>query len=134
PALVAEGLGAPRMLALDAAGTLLVSIPSEGRILALPVAPRTERLRTPVTVVAGLRLPHGLVVRDGELWVAETGRVLRFRYDVTTRRATDPVVIVADLPPGAHHWTRSIAFGPDGRLFVAVGSSCDVCRESDRRR
>ena len=132
--LVAEGLGAPRMLALDASGTLLVSIPSEGRIVALPMASRTERLRSPVTVVSGLQLPHGLVVRDGELWVAETGRVRRFRYEAATHRATEPVVIVPDLPPGAHHWTRSIAFGPDGRLLVAVGSSCDVCREADRRR
>jgi len=132
--LVADGLGAPRMLALDASGTLLVSIPSQGRIVALPVAPRPERLRSPVTVAAGLRLPHGLAVRDGHLWVAETGRVLRFRYDVTTHTATEPVVIIPDLPPGAHHWTRSIAFGPDGRLYVAIGSSCDICREGDRRR
>jgi len=51
-----------------------------------------------------------LAVRDGHLWVAETGRVLRFRYDVVTHRATEPVVIIPDLPPGAHHWTRSIAF------------------------
>jgi glucose/arabinose dehydrogenase len=132
--LVADGLGAPRMLALDTLGTLLVSIPSQGRIVALPVARRPERLRLPVTVASGLRLPHGLAVRDGHLWVAETGRVLRFRYDVTSHSATEPVVIIPDLPPGAHHWTRSIAFGPDGRLYVAIGSSCDICREGDRRR
>ena len=132
--LVADGLGAPRMLALDPSGTLLVSIPSQGRIVALPAAPRPQRLRSPVTVAEGLRLPHGLAVRDGHLWVAETGRVLRFRYDVTTRSATEPVVVIPDLPAGAHHWTRSIAFGPDGRLYVAIGSSCDICREADRRR
>ena len=132
--LVADGLGAPRMLALDSSGTLLVSIPSQGRIVALPAASRPQRLRSPVTVAEGLRLPHGLAVRDGHLWVAETGRVLRFRYDVTTRRATEPVVVIPDLPAGAHHWTRSIAFGPDGRLYVAIGSSCDICREADRRR
>ena len=132
--LVADGLGAPRMLALDSSGALLVSIPSQGRIVALPAARRPERLRSPVTVAEGLRLPHGLAVRDGHLWVAETGRVLRFRYDVTTHSATEPVVIIPDLPAGAHHWTRSIAFGPDGRLYVAIGSSCDICREGDRRR
>jgi len=132
--VVAAGLGAPRMLALDSSGTLLVSIPNQGRIVALPAAPRPQRLRSPVTVVEGLRLPHGLAVRDGHLWVAETGRVLRFRYDVAARRATDPVVVIPDLPAGAHHWSRSIAFGPDGRLYVAIGSSCDICREEDRRR
>src|SRR5207249_6436024 len=97
--------GRPRsatLLAQDASGTLLVSIPSEGRVVALPASPRP---RTPVTVAAGLQLPHGLIVRDGHLWVGETGRVLRFRYDGATHRATEPVVIVPDLPPGAHHWT-----------------------------
>jgi glucose/arabinose dehydrogenase len=132
--LVADGLGEPRMLALDSSGTLLVSIPGQGRIVALPEARRPARLRSPVTVIEGLRRPHGLLVHNGHLWVAETGRVLRFRYDPATHRATEPIVIVPDLPPDAHHWTRSIAFGPDGRLYVAVGSSCDICREGDRRR
>ncbi len=132
--LVADGLGAPRMLALDSSGTLLVSIPGRDALSPFRRPRRPARLRSPVTVAEGLRLPHGLLVRDGHLWVAETGRVLRFRYDTATRRATEPVVIVPDLPPDAHHWTRSIAFGPDGRLYVAIGSSCDICREADRRR
>jgi glucose/arabinose dehydrogenase len=66
--------------------------------------------------------------------VAETGRVLRFRYDPAALRATEPAVVVPDLPPGGGHWTRTIAFGPDGRLYVSVGSSCNVCREQDPRR
>src|SRR5882672_2149454 len=66
--VVADGLGAPRMLALDASGTLLVSIPSHGRVVALPAAPGPQRLRSPVTVAEGLRLPHGLAVRDGHPW------------------------------------------------------------------
>src|SRR4030095_10917234 len=117
--LVADGLGAPRMLALDSSGTLLVSIPSQGRIVALPAAPRPQRLRSPVTVAEGLRLPHGLAVPDGHLWVAETGRVLRFRYDVTTRRATEPVVVIPDLPAGAHHWSHENAIGDVVRLYLS---------------
>lgn len=132
--VVADGLGAPRMLALDTSGTLLVSIPSQGRIVALPVASRPDQLRSTVTVASGLRLPHGLAVRGQSLWVAETGRVSRFRYDATTHTAIERSTIVPDLPPGGWHWTRSIAFGPDGRLFIAIGSSCDICREADRRR
>jgi glucose/arabinose dehydrogenase len=132
--VVADGLGGPRMLALDASGALLVSIPSQGRIVALPVASRPDQLRSSVTVASGLRLPHGLAVHDRHLWVAETGRVLRFRYDPTTHTAIEPITIVPDLPSGGWHWTRSIALGPDGRLFVAIGSSCDICRETDRRR
>src|SRR5262249_5601237 len=53
----ATGLGAPRMMALDPAGTLLVSIPSQGRVVALPGRGTAE---TTVTVIKNLNLPHGL--------------------------------------------------------------------------
>jgi glucose/arabinose dehydrogenase len=130
----ATGLGAPRMMALDPAGTLLLSIPSEGRIVALPDPAGRGTAEAPVTVVANLDLPHGLAFRGRQLYVAETGRVRRFSYDPATFTARDPVVVIPDLPAGAHHWSRTIAFGPEGMLYVAVGSSCDVCRETDRRR
>jgi glucose/arabinose dehydrogenase len=129
----AAGLGQPRALTVDPAGTLIVSIPSHGKVVALIDRGAGRSVRT-VTVAEGLHLPHGLAFRHGDLYVAETGRILRFRYDVKTLAARDPVVVVADLPAGAHHWTRGIAFGPDGAFYVSVGSSCDICREADRRR
>jgi glucose/arabinose dehydrogenase len=128
----ASALGAPRALAVDPNGTLVVAIPSQGRVAALPAA--GARAARVVTLVEGLELPHGLAFRGGDLFVAETGRILRFRYDPRAFTARDPTVVLAGLPSGGHHWTRSIAFGPDGGLYVAVGSSCDNCREVDYRR
>jgi glucose/arabinose dehydrogenase len=42
----------------------------------------------------------------------------------------------ADLPSSTPsvHVSRTINVGPDGRLYVAIGSSCNVCVESDPRR
>src|SRR5690606_24458575 len=38
----------------------------------------------------------------------------------------DPETVVSDLPTGSH-WTRDIAFSPDGEtLFVSVGSGSNV--------
>ncbi len=40
---------------------------------------------------------------------------------------------IKDLTPSntaARHKSRTISFGPDGRLYVSIGSSCDVCTES----
>jgi glucose/arabinose dehydrogenase len=129
----AGGLGSPRALAVDPAGTLVTSLSAQGKVVAL--ADRgAGRVVQPVTVAEGLHLPHGLAFRHGDLYVAETDRILRFRYDPKTLAARDPIVVVAGLPAGAHHWTRGIAFGPDGALYVSVGSSCDICREADRRR
>lgn len=124
----AEKLGGARGLAVDPSGVLLVSVPSKGRVVAVPNRGRH------VLLLADLELPHGLAFRRGSLYVAETGRIVRYRYDAATLRAVEPTVVVGGLPPGAHHWTRSIAFGPDDKLYVAVGSSCDVCEERDPRR
>jgi len=132
--LYAKGFGATRFMTLDPAGTLLVSTPREGRVVALPETDGDGRADHVVTVVAGLDLPHGLAFKDGWLYVAETGSVRRFRYDPATRRTSDPAVVVPSIPPRGGHWTRTLAFGPDGRLYVSVGSSCNVCRERDPRR
>ena len=130
----ASGFGSTRFMTVDPAGTLLVSTPDQGRVVALPDRNRDGRADAAVMVADGLELPHGLAFRGGELYIAETGRVRRFRYDPATLRASDPAVVVPKLPPRGNHWTRTIAFGPDGRLYVSVGSSCNVCTESDPRR
>jgi glucose/arabinose dehydrogenase len=132
--VVAETLGGARALALDPDGVLLVSVASQGRVVALPERRDAGRAADVVTVARGLDLPHGLAFRRGHLYVAETGRIVRYRYQPSTRTAVEPTVVVAALPHGAHHWTRSLAFGPDDKLYVAIGSSCDACRERDPRR
>jgi glucose/arabinose dehydrogenase len=131
----ARDLGRARFLAVDPAGTLLVSVPRAGRVLALPDADGDGHAETPIPVIDGLDLPHGLAFHRGWLYIAETGRVVRVRYDTGTRRAAGaPEVVVPDLPARGGHWTRTIAFGPDGRLYVSVGSSCNACEERDPRR
>jgi len=131
----ARSLGHPRFLTLDPRGTLLVSVPRSGRVLALPDADGDGRADRTVPVIEGLDLPHGLAFREGLLYIAETGRVIRVRYDPDTSRAVgSPEVVVPDLPPRGGHWTRTITFGPDGRLYVSVGSSCNNCEEREGRR
>jgi glucose/arabinose dehydrogenase len=130
----ARDLAGARFMTLDPAGTILLSAPRQNRVVALPDGNRDGRADRVVTVAEGLNRPHGLAFKDGAFYVAETGRILRFRYDPATHKASEPSVVVPSLPVGAGHWTRTIAFAPDGRLFVSVGSSCNICKESDPRR
>ncbi len=81
---------------------------------------------------AELNWPNGVAFRDGDLYVAEISRVLRYE-DIESRLETPPapVVVTADLPDRTHHGWKFIRFGPDGRLHVPVGAPCNVCDEGD---
>ena len=125
-----QGLRGARFMALGPDGTPYLSITRAGRVVKLPDADGDGRADTVVTVAEGLNLPHGLAFRGDTLYVAENNRVVRFRPGSAT-----PEVVVADLPGRGGHFTRTIVFGPtDGKLYVSVGSSCNICDESDPRR
>jgi hypothetical protein len=130
----ASGLGAPRFMAVSPSGDLLVSVPSRGQIVALPDRDGDGRADRAVVYAEGLNRPHGLAFFHGFLYVAETGAVVRFPYRSGDLTGGKSEVVIRDLPSGGGHWTRTLAFGPDGKMYVSVGSSCNVCEERDPRR
>lgn len=130
----ADKLGNARLLELAADGTLLVSVPDQGRIVALPDRDRDGVADRQVIYADGLPSVHGLARSGRQLWAAETGRLLRLP-DVDGDLQADAVIEQSrDLPSGGGHWTRSLAVAADGRLYLSVGSSCNACLEKDPRR
>jgi glucose/arabinose dehydrogenase len=126
-----------RVLALDPDGTLLVSLTSRGKVVALPDKNGDGVADAVVIVLDGLNKPHGLAFGPEEkprLYVAETRRVGAFDYDPERLTATNERKI-ADLPPGGRHlpgpWCSCRR--PNHQLLISVGSSCDVCEEKDPR-
>jgi glucose/arabinose dehydrogenase len=130
----ASGLGAPRFMAVSPSGDLFVSVPSRGQVVALPDRDGDGKADRVVVYADGLDRPHGLAFFRGFLYVAETGAVVRFAYRPGEVTGGKPEPIVRDVPSGGGHWTRTIVFGPDGKMYVSVGSSCNVCEERDPRR
>ena len=79
-----------------------------------------------------LNWPNGVAFHDGDLYVAEISRVLRFEgIESRLDSPPEPVVVTADLPDKTHHGWKFIRFGPDGRLYVPVGAPCNICDEGD---
>ncbi len=130
----AAGLAGPRLIAFDEQGVLHVTLTRAGLVAALPDRDGDGVADQVVTVREGLNRPHGLAFRDGWLYVAETGRVVRLRGGPGQLERPTQEIVVDDLPAGGTHFTRTLGFGPDGGLYVSVGSSCNVCLESDPRR
>jgi glucose/arabinose dehydrogenase len=137
--LFAEGVSRARVLRFSPNGSLLVSQPREGQILhVLADQDGDGRSDGQRVLVSDLDRPHGLDFRDGFLFIGETGAIARIPYTesgLDTLKTTGPLErIVADLPPGKNHWSKTLRFGPDGGLYLHVGSSCNVCEEEDERR
>jgi glucose/arabinose dehydrogenase len=130
----AAGLNGPRGLAFSPQGDLYVTLQAAGRVVALPDRQHTGAAGQVVGVASGLLNPFGLAFHDGALYVGETTRVDRFQVDPATLQAGDSQVIVSGLPGAVGHVTRTVQFGPDGKLYVSIGSSCNLCVEGDARR
>ena len=80
----------------------------------------------PRPFASGLTVPLGLLWRGRTLYVSESGRVQTLTLAGSRR------TIVSGLPFGLHQQDAIVA-GPDGRLYLGSGSTCDSCKETDRR-
>ncbi|HEY0565457.1 MAG TPA: hypothetical protein VGC88_07730 [Terriglobales bacterium] len=129
-----------RYLAVTPEGDLLVAQPGDGKIVRVHAGQLSD-------YATGMKLPHGMAfhsVRGKQyLYVAESNGVVRFAYAPDKAGAKEQ--IVSNLPdassPELHghygHELKNIAFGPDNKLYVDLGSTCNVCvsdTKSDPKR
>ena len=135
----ARGVTDARVMAFDPAGTMLLSMPSQGLVVALPDRNNDGVADEVVQVASGLNLPHGLAFRQvGKAWklyIAETNAVSAYDYDPKLMKTANRQKIIS-LSGGGEHFTRTLTFlpPPDGRLLIAIGSDCNVCNETDPLR
>lgn len=124
--LYAGGLPNARLLARGPGNDVFVGSWSAGTVSVLRNPGGGARSPGVVTLLGGLTVPQSVAYHDGLLYVAEEGQVSSWRYNAATTRATNQRVLVS-LPIGGRHVTRTVALGPDGSLYVSVGSSCNEC-------
>ncbi|KKQ98462.1 MAG: L-sorbosone dehydrogenase [Candidatus Woesebacteria bacterium GW2011_GWB1_39_12] len=125
-------IGSPRVLAFDSNGTLFASIPSAGKVLALPDKNRDGIADALVEIIASLNSPHGIDFAGDKIFIAETDKVVRYDYDSSKIKLQNPKVLFS-LSGGGRHFTRTIKILED-KIYTSVGSSCDTCQEKDWQR
>ena len=120
----ASGLKRPTALAFGAGG-LLYATQESGEVVAVGRGSTRPRV-----LARGFRSPLGLAWQGETLYVSAQGSL--HRLVVRGKRVVSRRAILTGLPFGRHQ-QDTVAIGPDGRLYLGSGSTCDVCRERDRR-
>jgi glucose/arabinose dehydrogenase len=135
----AEGIDDARTMRLSPGGSMVVSQPKRGLVTLLLGDQDGDGVSDGKRVlVANLERPHGIDFYEGHLYIAELGAITRVAFKETgpdsLEITSEPERFIKDIPRGGNHWRRTIRFGPDGGLYLTIGSSCNVCEEDEPRR
>ncbi len=128
--VAATGLGKPRMLCPLPDGGLYVTRRDQGDVLLLRDTDGNGRFDNMQTVLTQFKGVHGITLYDGFLYLCSNRELKRARVkpDGTLDSAK---TLIKDLPDGGQHGNRTMAFGPDGWLYVSIGSTCNDCNETN---
>lgn len=134
--LYASDIPRARFMRFTPNGDLLVSRPHEGDILLLRRDENGDgKVDGVETLIENLSRPLGLDIYGDTLYIAESNRVIGVPFDSARGRVTGDVqTIIAGLTDDGNHWSKTLRIGPDSKLYLAQGSTCNVCEESDKRR
>ena len=126
----ATGLKNARILAVAPNGDVYLSRRDQGDVLLLRDTNGDGRADGAPVTVANRAGAHGLEIHDNKLYLITVKEV--FAADTKPDgRLGELKMLIGDLPDSGQHPNRTIAFGPDGMLYISVGSTCNTCNESN---
>jgi glucose/arabinose dehydrogenase len=136
--IFATGLEGPRVLRFAPNGDLFVTESFGGRLRVLRPDASSAKPAQDEIFAEGLERPYGIAfyppgAEPKYVYVGTPSKVVRFPYRSGALKASGPAETVAALPSDGGHWTRDLAFSPDGKtLYVSVGSKTNVAEGHSR--
>lgn len=123
----------PTALAFDAQGRLYVAS-QDGNVYQLLDSNQDRRADTRSIFASGYYFPLGVAVHpsSGEVYVSYQGAIAVLSDQDGDGRSVTERMLVTDLPFDKHQ-NDNLEFGPDGWLYLGLGSTCDACDDPDPR-
>ncbi|MFQ5704001.1 MAG: PQQ-dependent sugar dehydrogenase [Gemmatimonadales bacterium] len=134
-AIYADSVPDARAMALGDSGTIFVGSRSAGNVYALRDTNGDFRADQTIVILSDLNMPSGVAFRNGALYVADIGRIIRLD-SIESRLETppEPAIVTNSLPSRVWHGWKYLRFGPDGKLYLPVGVPCNICDTSEDER
>ncbi|MFL5402350.1 MAG: PQQ-dependent sugar dehydrogenase [Gemmatimonadales bacterium] len=131
--VVASGVGAVRQMAVAPNGDLYAAIGAGGSGGVLVLRDRNGDGKPDERATFAPGGANDVELHDGYAYVALNDRILRYRLSPDKLAPDAPAeTVVSGLPDNGNHKSKSLAFGAEGAMYVAVGSATNSCQESDR--
>ena len=123
----------PTAFAFDAQGRMYVTS-QDGNVYLLRDEDKDGRADSRMTFSSGYYFPLGVTVHvpTGDVYVSHQGKITVLS-DTNGDDKADLQKIFAEGLPFDLHQNDNLKFGPDGRLYIGVGSTCNACDDLDRR-
>jgi glucose/arabinose dehydrogenase len=131
--IFADSIRRARWMALGPDGAVYVTSRGQSHVLRLADTNNDGKADTRDTVVRGVEGAHGMVFRNGYLYIAALRGVWRAKLDGRGWPAGAPEQL-NEYPATQGHNTRTLVFGRDGAMYVTIGSSCNICLEPNREQ
>jgi len=129
--VAASGLGKPRMLYYTSSGNMYITRRDTGDVLLLKDTNNDGVFDDIKTVVAEFKGVHGITMKDGLLYLCNSNELRQYRMNADGT-LWDKKMLFNDMPSAGQHPNRTMNFGPDGKLYISIGTLCNDCKESDR--
>jgi glucose/arabinose dehydrogenase len=129
--IAASGLGKPRMLLLTPDGTLYITRRDAGDVLMLKDSNSDNRFDEIKTVASEFKGVHGIATKDGWLYLCNNNELRRYKIEANGMLGQKEMLF-KDMPSAGQHPNRTMDFGPDGMLYISVGTLCNDCKEADK--
>lgn len=133
---VAE-LNNPRQITWTAAGNLIVADRGSNSIKLLANNADNNYGEVIATIDSNLNSPSSVDYYNGDLYIGTQDQIIVYKNLAEDGTYSTKQVVIDNLPSvtaDTAHKTRTVKVGPDKKLYITIGSSCNLCMETDERR